>query len=162
MLVTNTAIPPMRENKANTISALRTEKKGPKVKQEFFAKSWYVTKFVGSQHILFVLSIFHHMNAISFQDTNTASTVSVTLAWKQFLSSTHSLLKTNYIIWPFYPQFPKSERFKLWFWYYMPFNGTPQSMQDKGRQPPVLSLFKNFMGSPECDRNKTVLDHQNM
>jgi len=39
MLVTNTAIPPMRENKANTISALRTEKKGPKVKQEFFAKS---------------------------------------------------------------------------------------------------------------------------
>jgi len=27
MLVTNTAIPPMRENKANTISALRTEKK---------------------------------------------------------------------------------------------------------------------------------------
>jgi len=80
MLVTNTAIPPTRENKANTISALRTEKKKPpKVKQEFFAKSWYMTKFVGNQHILFVLSIFHYMNVISFQDTNTASSVSLTL-----------------------------------------------------------------------------------
>jgi hypothetical protein len=32
ILVTNTAIPPMRENKAKTISALRTEiKKNPKL-----------------------------------------------------------------------------------------------------------------------------------
>ena len=82
MLVTNTAIPPTRENKANTISALRTEKKkkSSKVKQELFAKSWYMTKFVSSQHILFLLSIFHHMNVISFQDTHTASTVSLILA----------------------------------------------------------------------------------
>ena len=100
MLVTNTAIPPTRENKANTISALRTEKKkkkGPKVKQEFFAKSWFMTKFVGSNHILFILSVFHHINVISFQDTNTASTVSINLARKQFVSLTHSLLSTNYI-----------------------------------------------------------------
>jgi len=44
----------------------------------------------------------------------------------------------------------------------MPFNGTPQSMQDKDRQPPVLSLFKNSMERPECDRNKTVCNHQKM
>lgn len=83
MLVTSTAIPPTSENKANTISALRTEKKkGPRSSKNSFAKSWYMTKFVGSQHILFILSIFHHMNVTSFQDTNTTSTVSLTLASK--------------------------------------------------------------------------------
>lgn len=51
MLVTNTAIPPMRENKANTISALRTgkkkkeeEKKESQPRIQHFAKSWYITR----------------------------------------------------------------------------------------------------------------------
>jgi hypothetical protein len=38
MLVTNTAIPPMRENKANTINALRTEKKGAQSQARILCK----------------------------------------------------------------------------------------------------------------------------